>query len=49
LNFVCRHCHGAGLGNPKTDEELIQAATGYHLDTVIETTDTLVESTPEAP
>jgi hypothetical protein len=30
LNFACRHCHGAGLGSPKTDEELIAAATGYH-------------------
>ena len=30
LNFACRHCHGAGLGSPKTDEELINAAAGYH-------------------
>ena len=30
LNFACRHCHGAGLGSPKTDEELLQAAQGYH-------------------
>ena len=30
LNFACRHCHGAGLGTPKTDEELINAAAGYH-------------------
>ncbi len=30
LNFACRHCHGAGLGTPKTDEELINAAVGYH-------------------
>ena len=30
LNFACRHCHGAGLGSPKTDEELIENATGYH-------------------
>ena len=30
LNYACRHCHGAGLGSPKTDDELIQAATGYH-------------------
>lgn len=30
LNFACRHCHGGGLGTPKTDEELIAAATGYH-------------------
>lgn len=30
LNFACRHCHGSGLGSPKTDEELITGATGYH-------------------
>lgn len=30
LNSACRHCHGAGLGTPKTDEELINAAVGYH-------------------
>ena len=30
LNFACRRCHGAGLGMPRTDEELTQAATGYH-------------------
>ncbi len=30
LNFACRHCHGSGLGSPKTDEELIENATGYH-------------------
>jgi hypothetical protein len=30
LDFACCHCHSAGLGTPKTDEELIQAATGYH-------------------
>jgi len=30
LNFACRHCHGAGFGTPKTDEELIAGATGYH-------------------
>lgn len=30
LNFACRHCHGAGFGTEKTDEELIAAATGYH-------------------
>jgi len=31
LNFACRHCHGAGFGTEKTDEELIAAATGYHV------------------
>jgi hypothetical protein len=30
LNFACRHCHGAGMGTPKTDEELVNAAVGYH-------------------
>lgn len=30
LNFACRQCHGAGLGMPRTDEELLQAASGYH-------------------
>jgi hypothetical protein len=30
LDFACRHCHGAGLAFPKTDEELIQGALGYH-------------------
>ena len=30
LDYACRHCHGAGLGSPKTDEELINAAVGYH-------------------
>jgi predicted CXXCH cytochrome family protein len=30
INFACRHCHGAGLGLPRTDDELIQAALGYH-------------------
>ena len=30
LNFACRQCHGSGRGSPKTDEELISTATGYH-------------------
>jgi hypothetical protein len=30
LNFACRQCHGSGRGSPKTDEELIATATGYH-------------------
>ena len=30
LNFACRQCHGSGRGSPKTDEELVAAATGYH-------------------
>jgi hypothetical protein len=30
LNFACRHCHGSGMGTPQTDEELINAAVGYH-------------------
>jgi hypothetical protein len=30
LNFACRHCHGAGRGTAKTDQELIDASVGYH-------------------
>ncbi len=31
LNFACRHCHVEGGGAlPKSDEELIEKATGYH-------------------
>lgn len=30
LNFVCRHCHGSGVGTEKSDDELIQGAVGYH-------------------
>jgi hypothetical protein len=30
IDFACRHCHGAGRGIPRTDEEMIQAAFGYH-------------------
>jgi hypothetical protein len=30
LDFACRHCHVEGRVQPKTDEELISAATGYH-------------------
>jgi hypothetical protein len=31
LDFACRHCHNPnGFANPKTDEELISAASGYH-------------------
>ncbi|MGD9093817.1 MAG: hypothetical protein PVF74_13290, partial [Anaerolineales bacterium] len=33
LNFACRHCHGAGMGSEKTDEELIAGARGYHTPT----------------
>jgi hypothetical protein len=40
LDYACRQCHGSGLGSEKTDEELIQAATGYHDRT---------EPTAEAP
>lgn len=29
LNFACRHCHGV-TASEKTDEELIEKATGYH-------------------
>lgn len=30
LDYACKHCHKEGLGTPKTDAQLIQAATGYH-------------------
>lgn len=30
LNFACRHCHAEGFGVPKTDEQLLEAAAGYH-------------------
>jgi hypothetical protein len=31
LNFACRHCHvEGGSATPKTDEELIEKANGYH-------------------
>jgi hypothetical protein len=31
LNFACRYCHvEGGTATPKTDEELIEEATGYH-------------------
>jgi hypothetical protein len=31
LDFACRHCHVEdGTASPKTDEELIERATGYH-------------------
>jgi hypothetical protein len=30
LDFACRHCHVQGVGFPKTDEELLAAASGYH-------------------
>jgi hypothetical protein len=30
LNFACRRCHLPGTTIARTDEELINAATGYH-------------------
>jgi hypothetical protein len=30
LNFTCRHCHNGIGGSQKTDQELIDAAYGYH-------------------
>jgi DNA-directed RNA polymerase subunit M/transcription elongation factor TFIIS len=37
LDFACRHCHNPnGFANPKTDEELINAASGYHSVTTSE-------------
>lgn len=33
LNFACRSCHvDGGSATPKTDEELIEKATGYHTE-----------------
>ncbi|MFN2189816.1 MAG: multiheme c-type cytochrome [Candidatus Promineifilaceae bacterium] len=41
LNFACRHCHSeGGFASPKSDEELMEAATGIHEP---------APSTPEAP
>ena len=31
LDFACRQCHIPDTGIAKTDEELIEAATGYHV------------------
>ncbi len=30
LDFACRHCHVKGVGFNKTDEQLIEMATGFH-------------------
>jgi len=30
LDYACRHCHVEGKGFPKTDEELMATANGYH-------------------
>lgn len=30
LNYACRQCHYSGFASVKTDEELLQAAEGYH-------------------
>jgi hypothetical protein len=30
LNFACRHCHNGIAGSEKTDQELVNAAYGYH-------------------
>jgi hypothetical protein len=30
LNYACRSCHNAQRGLPKTDEQLIENAAGYH-------------------
>jgi hypothetical protein len=37
LDFACRQCHGTGIGTEKTDEELIDNATGYHEPQPLET------------
>jgi len=33
LDFACRHCHINDTSLAKTDEELISAATDYHVTT----------------
>jgi hypothetical protein len=57
LNFACRHCHGGTMATPKTDEELLDAALGYHEppeptavpeEAVEETTEETPEETPES-
>jgi hypothetical protein len=30
LDWACKHCHGGGMASDKTDEELQEAARGYH-------------------
>ena len=47
LNFACRHCHNPdGLGPEVTDEELQDAARGYHIPPVVE--EEVVEEEPQA-
>jgi hypothetical protein len=50
LNFACRHCHNPdGLGQPKTDEELLETAINYHVmpEQPVQVDET-AEETPEA-
>lgn len=35
LDFACRHCHIPGTGQEKIDDELIEAANGYHEPTPV--------------
>jgi hypothetical protein len=44
LNFACRHCHNPdGLGPEVTDEELQEAARGYHNPPLVEEVEGTVE------
>ena len=47
LDFACRSCHNPdGRGLPKTDEQLINAATGYHTVPVAVPVEEAVEPAP---
>lgn len=51
LDFACRQCHlpnGNGLGSPKTDEELIEAAVGIHDRPLPAELEALLQATPPA-
>lgn len=50
LNYACRHCHvpaGDGDASPKTDEELIEAAVGFHLPATPTPAPVVEETTPQ--
>jgi hypothetical protein len=50
LNFACRQCHNGQFASEKTDQELIDMATGYHepapapIRVVVQIDDVVVES-----
>jgi ssDNA-binding Zn-finger/Zn-ribbon topoisomerase 1 len=48
LDYACRHCHNAdGNANVKTDEELLDMATGYHTPPPPVVEETLEEASTE--